>query len=119
METAPIIAIRIVGPRTRKPQKMKAWIRPGPEPLQQLALSEHDRRLVADAPRGVAGPRQRRGPAHERDQETAPGGRTAFALTASAAASATAEIGDAYAPLTFLISAEIAGTTSCRSPMTA
>ncbi len=28
-ETAPIIAIRMVGKRTRKPQKMNAWIRPG------------------------------------------------------------------------------------------
>ena len=29
LETTPIIAITIVGPSTRKPQKMKAWIRPG------------------------------------------------------------------------------------------
>ena len=47
--TAPIIAITIVGKSTKKPQKMNACIRPGPEPLQQLALAEHERRLVAHA----------------------------------------------------------------------
>ena len=40
-------------------------------------------------------------------------------LTASAAASSDGGDGDAYVPRTFLISAEIAGTTSCRSPITA
>src|SRR5579872_87684 len=30
LSTAPIMAMRIVGPSTRKPQKMNAWARPGP-----------------------------------------------------------------------------------------
>ena len=47
--TAPIIAMTIVGKRTTKPQKIAACIRPGPEPLEQLALAQHDLGLVAHA----------------------------------------------------------------------
>ena len=50
--TAPIIAITIVGKSTRKPQKIAAWIRPGHEALEQLALAEHDHGLVLDAASG-------------------------------------------------------------------
>ena len=40
--TTPISARKIVGKRTRKPQKMKACMRPGHEALEQLPLAEHD-----------------------------------------------------------------------------
>ena len=47
--TMPIIAITIVGSSTMKPQKIAACIRPGHEPLEQLALPEHHDRLVPHA----------------------------------------------------------------------
>ena len=70
--TAPIIAIRIVGNRTRKPQKIAAWIRPGHEPLEQLALAEDDLGLVAGAPREVAGAVDRLAHPHEADEQPGP-----------------------------------------------
>ena len=79
--TAAISAITIVGNRTRKPQKMSAWIRPGAEPLEQLLLPEHDDRLVAD-PRGA---RRRTAapacPSGRAGTAAAPGGRTAGPLS--------------------------------------
>ena len=72
--TAPISAIRIVGKRTRKPQKIAAWIRPGTEPLEQLALAEHDLGLVAGAPRQVAGALRRLAHPHEADDQARPPG---------------------------------------------
>ena len=118
METTPIIATTIVGPSTMKPQKMKAWISPGHEPLQQLALPEHDRRLVAHPPGAVAGPAHRRGAAHELDQEPDPQREQRPARRQQRGEH---DGGDknSYDPRAFLISAEIAGTTSCRSPITA
>ena len=118
MSTTPIMAITIVGPSTRKPQKMKAWMRPGAEPLQQLALAQHDRRLVLGAPRAVAGALHRRARLQQRHQEADPDGEQAPAHRQRRGEQDGGD-GDAYVPRTFLISAEIAGTTSCRSPITA
>ena len=117
LETAPIIAITIVGPSTRKPQKMNAWIRPGTEPLQQLALTKHDRRLVAHAPLEPAAAVDRRARADQRDEKP-----DAVHEQRPAHPEGEAERDcpgrDAYEPLTFLTRSLIAGTTSCRSPIT-
>jgi hypothetical protein len=88
------------------------------EALQQLALSEHDRRLVAkpdrDVVESVGGlpepdePREQEGAAGKERTRDRDRGRERD--TASDAL---------YSPLAFMISPEIAGTISCRSPITA
>ena len=109
----------IVGKRTRKPQKISACIDARDEPLEQLALPEHDRRLVPHAAREVVGALERPRGADEPDEEAARAARTAAPATASSAARATAPATRRYEPRTFLSSAVIAGTISCRSPITA
>ena len=91
---------------------------PGDDPLQQLALAEHDRRLVAHATLPVAGARGGSRRAHEVHEEPHPQGKQGSARRQQRGEHDGGD-GDAYVPFTFLISAEIAGTTSCRSPMTA
>ncbi len=87
---------------------------PGHEPLEQLALAEHDRRLVAHPARQVVGAVERACGANQaREEQRAP---------------AEEHAGDdeqcrkrdgAYVERAFLSSAVIAGTISCRSPITA
>ena len=115
---APMPAIRIVGKRTRKPQKISACISARHEPLEQLALAEHDRRLVLHAPRDVVGAVERPRRADEPHEEER------AAREQPAGDGEQRREGDGagrgcYDPLTFLSSAVIAGTISCRSPITA
>ena len=115
---APIIAITIVGKRTRKPQKISACIAPGHEPLEQLPLAEHDRRLVLDAPRDVVGAVERpRRTDEPHEEERAPREQPAGDGEQRRKGDGAGDGG--YEPLTFLSSAVIAGTISCRSPITA
>ncbi len=98
---------------------MKAWIRPGPEALQQLALAQHDRRLVLGAARAGRRCASTGAPARSSvDQEPHADGEQSPAHRQRRGEHDGGD-GDAYVPRTFLISAEIAGTTSCRSPITA
>ena len=89
-----------------------------PQPLQQLALAEHDCRLVAHPAGTVAGAGYGRTRANESEQEP----HTLSEQDRAHPRQRGEHDGgdeDAYVPFTFLISAEIAGTTSCRSPITA
>ena len=70
---------------------------PRAQPLQQLALAEHDRRLVARSGACVAGALDRRRRTSSVNRKRHAGVNSA-PLTASAAASRTAETGDASAP---------------------
>jgi hypothetical protein len=70
--TAPIIAITIVGKRTRKPQKIAAWIRPGTSRWRQLPLAEHDHRLVLDPLRHVVEAIDRLAEPDEIDEQLCP-----------------------------------------------
>jgi len=87
------------------------------EPLEELALPEHDRHLVARAQPRIAPALDGLRSVHEPNQLPDP---------ASAQRAADPDRGRkrdcggdrGYTPLAFLISAEIAGTTSCRSPIT-
>jgi hypothetical protein len=92
---------------------------PGDEPLEQLALAEDDHGLVADSAGeavvatvcGLAGedePRQEEGAARE---EAAGDGEQGSEPERAGE--------DGYEPLAFRSSAVIAGTISCRSPITA
>ena len=118
LETTPIMAITIVGPSTRKPQKMKAWIRPGPMRCSSLRWPST---IVASC-----SARRERSPVRltgrtrlqQRHQEAHADGEQASAHRQRDGEHDGGD-GDSYVPLTFLISAEIAGTTSCRSPITA
>ena len=93
--------------------------RAGQQPLEQLALSEHDHRFVADATRNVVVALDRLRRANETDeQQRAPreerprdGERRRERERAGKRR--------CYASRAFLSSAEIAGTISCRSPITA
>jgi hypothetical protein len=90
----------------------------GPEPLEQLALAEDDRDLVAGAPARVAGPVDRLARLYEPDQEAdAANEQRAAGRDRDRERNGGRYRG--YAPLAFLISAEIAGTISWRSPITA
>jgi hypothetical protein len=87
---------------------------PRHEPLQELALGEHDFDLVPDAPRHIRGTIVRLALENEPRQEPrAPREKPA---------TDDGEHGKrnrAYEPRTFRSSALIAGTISCRSPITA
>ena len=113
--TAAIVAITIVGKRTRKPQKMNACIRPGNEPVEQLLLAEDDRRLVAELPRRVGRAVVRARAAHLRGEEA---GAAREQPAAGDEQDGERDRGDGYSARTFLSSALIAGTISCRSPIT-
>ena len=90
---------------------------PRPEALEQLALPEHDRGLVAHARghlapalHGARGPHQPREPRRAAAED-----RTAGRQRQSQCDSLRRRD---YVPLAFRSSAMIAGTTSCRSPIT-
>jgi hypothetical protein len=83
------------------------------EPLQQLALAEHDLDLVLDADRNIRGPIVRLRAPNLLDEEL----RTEDRAGADDEQQ-RAEDDGAY-ERTFLSSALIAGTISCRSPITA
>ena len=90
----------------------------GTQALQKLSLTEHDRHLVARLAGHPVGAIDRMGLAEETHQNRhAPDEQHA----ADGDRSGERDCGGSrdYVPLAFLISAEIAGTTSCRSPITA
>ena len=93
----------------------------GDEPLQQLALTEHDRRLVADAGGEVRAAVDRLAREDEpREEECAPGEEPAGDRDRGGERDRGGDARLRAQPLlTLLSSAEMAGTTSCRSPMTA
>jgi hypothetical protein len=92
--------------------------RAGQEALEQLALSEHDHRLVADALRNVVEAFDRLRRADEADeQERAP--REERPGDGERRRERERPCGSSYVGRAFLSSAEIAGTTSCRFPITA
>ena len=91
---------------------------PRHEALEQLALPEHDRRLVLHPPPGVERPIDRLSAAYQAAQkQRAPHEQRATDGNRGRERNG-GDDGD-YVPLVFRISAEIAGTISCRSPITA
>ncbi len=91
---------------------------PRPEPLEQLALAQHDRRLVARALGHVAGAVDRLAQPDEVDQQLgAPREQAAADGERGRQRDRSGE--DRYAERAFLSSAVIAGTISVRSPITA
>jgi hypothetical protein len=89
----------------------------GNEPLQQLALAEHDDGLVAHAPRHIAGPVDRPPLPDEPDEEERATHEQAAADRRERDEPERA--GENGYPRAFLSSALIAGTMTCRSPITA
>ena len=88
------------------------------EPLEELALAEDDDRLVLGALREVVEARERRAHANEApEEERAP--REERQRDGRDRREGERGQRAGYCPRAFLSSAEIAGTTSCRSPMTA
>ena len=105
---------------------------PGAEPLEQLLLPEHDDGLVADPPRHVVEALHGLARAGRAGSASARGGRRAGPRRRARGRSASAETAVTRVtvrlrprllgvPLTRAVrsSAEIAGSTSCRSPTTA
>ena len=90
----------------------------GHKPLQELALTDDDRRLVADAAAGTVGAIHRGRGLRQAGQEPRPDGEQAGA-EGDRPGQDDGRDDAGYVPFAFLISAEIAGTTSCRSPITA
>ena len=115
---APMPAIRIVGKRTRKPQKISACITPGTRRWNSLRWPSTIVASFSTRPRHVVGaverPRRADEPhEEERAAREQPAGDGEQRREGDGA-------GDGgYEPLTFLSSAVIAGTISCRSPITA
>ena len=104
--TMPIIAMRIVGSSTMKPQKIAACIRPGQQPLQELALSDHDDSLGAHAARQVVEAPGRLAHADQAVEQARRGARTARRRRRGRRASA---IAGATLTVDLRISAEMAG----------
>ena len=117
LSTIPIIAITIVGKQHDEAPEDRGVHQPGDEPLEQLALAEHDRPPRSHAPRHVAARSTGLPIAHEPTSSWARRAKS-VPLTAIAAASARRRR-RRLCPRAFRISAAIAGTTSCRSPITA
>ncbi len=91
---------------------------PRHDALQQRALAEHVDRFVADARRRVAGAvRRARGADEPREEQRAPAEQRARHDEQRRESDRAG--GDAYVPRAFLSSALMAGTISCRSPITA
>ena len=91
---------------------------PRHEALQQLALTEHEHRFVADARGDVVGAIDRLAHANQpHEQQGAP--REQAAGNREDGDERDRADDDAYWALAFRSSAEIAGTISCRSPITA
>ena len=91
---------------------------PGHEPLQQLALAERDHASLRTRAGTLARAVARLPHPHQPHEHAAPAARTALRRP-PATPSRTSEGDRVYPPLAFRISAMIAGTTSCRSPITA
>src|SRR5262249_9680128 len=93
----------------------------GAEALEELALPEHDRGLVSHADRQLGRPLRRLAQPHEAGEE--PDAPTEDEGGDRDRGDERVRGGDArrgaQAARSFLSSAEIAGTTSCRSPITA
>jgi hypothetical protein len=90
----------------------------GPESLEQLPLTQHDRRLVADALRNVAEPLARLAEPDEFDQELG-AAREQGAADGECQRERDRSNQDVYGPRAFLSSAVTAGMISVRSPITA
>jgi hypothetical protein len=88
------------------------------EALQQLALAEHDHGLVADARRDRIAAGDRFARADEADEEEG-AAREEAAGDGDQGGEAERAGEDGYERLAFRSSALIAGTISCRSPITA
>ena len=116
--TAEIIAITIVGKRTRKPQKIAACIAPGSSRWNSLRCPSTITASLRTRRGDVVVPLDRLPRAHEPTSSSARRANSVPA-TASSAASASAPASRRYCPRAFLSSAEIAGTISCRFPTTA
>jgi len=90
---------------------------PRDEPLEQLPLAEHEHRLVAHALRHVAGAADRP-PLPDEPHEEARAAREQPAADRHERSEPQRARQDRY-PRAFLSSALIAGTISCRLPITA
>jgi hypothetical protein len=90
----------------------------GDQPLEQLALAEHDHGLVADAPaQGVAALDRLAGEDEPRQEERA--AREEAAGDGEQGREPERAGQDGYVAFAFRSSAVIAGTIWCRSPITA
>ena len=88
------------------------------QPLEQLPLAEHDHRLVPHPAGDIVAAVERLGGAHEpREEERA--AREEPSRDGERGGERQRARGGRYVPRTFLSSAVIAGTISCRSPITA
>ena len=100
-----------------KPQKMNACISPGTSRCSSLrwprAITASLRRRAGTSPERSLGCAVRTSPTSSRARRA-----KRVPATATTTTSATSG-GRVYPPLAFAISAVIAGTTSCRSPITA
>ena len=90
----------------------------GTEPLQQLALAEHDLGLVAGAPRQVVEARRGLAHAHQPDEQLRAAGEQG-ARDREGRCERERSGQDGYGARAFRSSAVIAGTISVRSPITA
>ena len=94
---SPIIAMTIVGKSTMKPQKIERVHQARDEPLEQLALPEHDRPPRCARAAGTSSKRvDRLAHAHEPVEQAGPAARRAPAQTSSD--DEQDEAGDHYAP---------------------
>jgi hypothetical protein len=89
------------------------------EPLEQLALAEHVRCLVAQPPPQLAAARDRRAERQQANEEQRAAGEERRAEGDRGGQGDRGERRGAYVARAFLIAALIAGTTVCRSPITA
>jgi hypothetical protein len=91
------------------------------EPLEQLALPEHVGQLVAHPPPRLAAARRGRAEPQQADEERGAAGEQQPADRDRRGERDRGERrgGPAYVSLAFRIAALIAGTTVCRSPITA
>jgi len=90
----------------------------GQQPLEELLLPEDDQRLVTDAPRNIVGAVERLRRAYKpREKERAPAEERTRDAKERRESDRAGE--RRYDPRTFRSSAEIAGTISCRFPITA
>ena len=96
LSTMPISAIRIVGSSTEEAPEDERVHQPRPESLEQLALPEHDLRLVASAAGYVALALGRRPPFERVRRGGGRGVANSVPLTARATASASAAIERGY-----------------------
>ena len=118
----PISAIRTVGSEHEEAPEDERMHQPRDESLEQLALPEHDLGLVAGAARDVAGSLLALGGGgalHEADQQTDASDEQRAADGEGGGQRQRGDRRGYPAPLVLRISAEIAGTTSWRSPITA